>query len=151
MIRNLKELEQAGKIRRHKTSKKEISDLFMLIKRDMQDASAEGISYDRKFATLYNAALALASALLYCKGYQSYGAAHHFTVFQAMKTILGKEYAELADYFDSCRIKRNALDYDFAGAVSEKEFSELTAEVKKFYDVVKAWISKNYPRLSHIP
>lgn len=149
MTMTLRQLEQEGKIRTHRTSEREISDLFKLIKRDMQDASSKSISTDRRFATIYNAALALATVLLSCKGYQSYGNAHHFTIFQCMKIILGKDYkdyVELADYFDSCRVKRNNLDYDFAGAVSEKEFHELMDEVKKFYDFVKAWVKKHYPQ-----
>lgn len=144
----LRELEQEGKIRAHRTSKKEIEDLFALIKRDMQDASATGISYDRRFATVYNAALNLATIPLYCKGYQSYGRAHHFTTFQAMKLILGQDYEELADYFDSCRVKRNSIDYDLAGIVSEKEFNELMEEAKRFYHFVKSWLKKNYPHYS---
>mgnify|MGYP001346066631 CR=1 FL=1 len=141
----LKQLEQEGRIRPHRTSKKEISGLFELIKRDMRDASFPGLSSDRRFATIYNAALALATIILYCRGLQSYGKAHHFTVFQAMKIILGKEYEELADYFDSCRIKRNKVDYDLADITSQKELDELMNEVKRFYVFIAGWIEKNYP------
>lgn len=148
MKATLRELEQEGKIRPHRTSKKEIQDIFALIKRDIEDASSTTISYDRRFATVYNAALNLATIILYCKGYQSFGKAHHFTTFQAMKFILGKGYEELADYFDSCRVKCNTLDYDIAGIVSEKEFNELMEETKRFYDFVKNWLRKNYPQYS---
>ena len=142
----LKHLEQEGKIRSHHTSYKEISDLFELIKRDMQDALCKDISYDRRYAIIYNAALALATIILYCKGYQSYGRAHHFTTFQTMKIILGKDYEELADYFDACRVKRNTLDYDLVGIISEKGFNELMGEVKRFYNFVNSWVKKNYPK-----
>jgi uncharacterized protein (UPF0332 family) len=142
----LRQLEQEGKLRRHRTSKKEILDLFKLIDRDLQDACAGGISFDRKFATAYNAVLSGAAIILYCKGYQSYGKAHHFTCFQAMKIVLGKEFAELADYFDSCRVKRNVLDYDVAGIVSEKEFNELMDEAKRFCAFIKEWVTKHYPQ-----
>jgi len=141
----LRQLEQEGRVRSHHTSKKEISDLFELIKRDIRDASYDNISYDRRYATIYNVALTLATVILYCKGYQSYGRAHHFINFQAMKIILGKDYEDLADYFDSCRIKRNTLDYDLAGIVSEREFNELRDEVKRFHNFVTSWIKKNYP------
>jgi len=142
----LKQFVQEGKIRPHHTSPKEIRDLFELVDRDTRDALAENISCDRKFATAYNAALTSATIILYCRGYQSYGKAHHFTVFQCLKVILGKEYVELADYFDSCRIKRNTLDYDLAGVVSEKEFAELIDEVRRFCDFVKGWVKKYYPK-----
>lgn len=142
----LKQLLQEGKIRSHRTSQKEISSLFDLIKRDMHDASCGDISHDRRYATIYNAALALATIILYCKGYQSYGRAHHFTTFQAMKVILGEDYEELADYFDAYRVKRNTLDYDLVGIVSEKEFNELISEAEHFYNFVNSWIKKNYPK-----
>jgi len=142
----LKQLEQEGKIKPHRTSKKELSDLFELIKRDIHDASCSDISYDRRYATIYNAALALSTIILYCKGYQSYGKAHHFTTFQALKIILGKDYEELADYFDACRVKRNTLDYDLVGIVSEKEFNELMNEVERFYHFVSSWVKKNYAK-----
>lgn len=41
----LKQLELEGKIRGHKTSRKEITDLFNLIERDLRDASFEGVSF----------------------------------------------------------------------------------------------------------
>lgn len=111
----------------------------------MDDASYGGLSLDRRFATLYNAALAMATVILYCKGYQSCGRGHHFTTFQSLKIILGKTEAETADYFDSCRIKRNSVDYDLAGIVSEKEFNELAQEAKRFYNFIKTWIKEHYP------
>jgi thymidylate synthase ThyX len=54
---NLKQLLNQGKLRLHKTSKKEISNLLRIIKRDIKDAKVEGLSSDRKFATAYNAVL----------------------------------------------------------------------------------------------
>jgi len=142
----LRQFVEEGKIRPHRTSREEITGIFNLIKRDMADAESKDISYDRKFATAYNAALGLAAIILYCRGYQSYGKAHHFTAFQCLKVILGKDYIELADYFDSCRVKRNTLDYDTAGVISEKEFEELMKELKDFYTFVKFWVKKNYLR-----
>lgn len=142
----LRDLQQEGRIRTHRTSKKEIQDLFGLINRDIRDASSEEISYDRRFATAYNAALNLATIILYCKGYQSYGKAHHFTIFQAMKIILGTGHEELANYFDACRSKRNTLDYDLVGIVSEKELNELMQEVENFYSFVTNWVKKHHPR-----
>jgi uncharacterized protein (UPF0332 family) len=66
-------------------------------------------------------------------------------VFEAMKEILGKDYYELADYFDSCRTKRNITDYDYAGRVSEKETRELIKEAENFFEIIVRWLKKNYP------
>ena len=59
--------------------------------------------------------------------------------------LLGKEYNELADYFDSCRSKRNITDYDRAGEISETEVKELINETLKFKAFVIDWVKKNYP------
>lgn len=141
---NLKELLNQGRLRPHKTSKEEIKNLLKLVKRDIEDAKVAGLSADRKFATAYNAVLQLATILLYCKGYKPYGAGHHFTVFEALKPIMGKDYFELADYFDDCRAKRNITDYTSAGEISDSEATELIKEAENFLKIVADWLKRNY-------
>jgi len=121
---SLKRLLDQNKLKPHKTSKTEIRNLLRVIKRDMRDANVKGLSLDRKFTTAYNAVLQSATILLYCMGYKPRGFGHHFVVFQAMKGIMGKDYDDLADYFDACRSKRNVTDYDFAGTISRIEAQE---------------------------
>ncbi len=144
---SLEDLLNQGKLKHHRTSKKEIANLLTLTKRDIQDARLKGLSTDRKFATAYNAVLQLATILLYSTGYKPERAAHHFTVFQAMKEILGKSHYGLADYFDSCRTKRNITDYSYAGGVSEKEAEELIKEAEDFLNLVLNWLKAKYPEL----
>ena len=145
---NLKQLLNQGRLRRHKTSKEEIGNLLRVIERDLKDAKVEGLSSDRKFATAYNAVLQLATILLHCRGYKAKGVGHHFTVFQAIREIMGQEYYELVDYFDSCRAKRNVTDYSYAGEISESEAEELVMEAEKFLKVVLNWLKSNHPELS---
>jgi len=142
----LKKLSAQNKLQPHRTSKQEISNLFLVIKRDLKDSKVKGLSLDRKFATTYNAVLQSATILLYCSGYKPRGAGHHFIVFQAMKEILGKTSHDLADYFDACRSKRNITDYDYAGTVSRKEAEELIKEAIKFVEVVSDWVKTHYPQ-----
>ena len=144
---NLKSLLKQGKLKSHKTSKKEINNLITMIERDIKDSGVKGLSNDRKFATVYNAVLQTATILIYCNGYKTKGAGHHFTTFQCIKYILGKEYNDVGEYFDSCRVKRNTTDYFYAGGVSEKEVKELTNEAKLFFEKVKKWVKDNYPKL----
>jgi uncharacterized protein (UPF0332 family) len=144
---SLRELLEQNSIQRHRTSKEEIGNLIGLIRRDMQDAKVKGVSSDRRFTTAYNAVLQAATILLYCKGYKPKGAGHHFTVFKAMKEILRKDYYELADYFDSCRTKRNITDYNHIGGISESEAEELIKEADRFLEIVLNWLKRNYPHL----
>jgi len=141
---NLKDLLNQGKLRQHETSKKEIENLLALVRRDIIDAKVEGLSSDRRFACAYNAVLQLATILLYCKGYEPEGLGHHFTVFQTMKIIMGTDYYTLADYFDSCRSKRNITDYDYAGGISDSEAEELIKDAERFLEVTLNWLRKNY-------
>ncbi|MGB3480326.1 MAG: hypothetical protein WBB67_14350 [bacterium] len=143
---SLKKLYAQDKLQRHKTSRKEINNMFLLIKRDLKDSKLKGLSCDRQFATAYNAVLQSAMILIYCNGYKPRGTGHHFIVFQAMKEILGKTYHDLADYFDACRSKRNTTDYEYAGTISRKEVEELIKEAIKFVKVVSDWLKTHYPQ-----
>lgn len=144
---HLKQFLDQSRLKHHRTSKKEVNNLLKLIKRDIEDAKVKGLSSDRKFATAYNAVLQSATILLYCKGYKPKGIGHHFTVFASMKGIMGKDYYELADYFDSCRAKRNITDYTSSGEISMAEAKELIKEAEKFLKVVLQWLKTNYANL----
>ena len=58
-----------GWLRSHKPRQKEISDIFQIIARDLQDA-AGNISADWRFGIAYNAALKLSTILLYAEGFR---------------------------------------------------------------------------------
>ena len=66
----LQQWAENGWLRPHKTSAKEIKDLFRIVERDLKDA-AKGISTDWQFGIAYNAALKLCTVLLYDSGYRS--------------------------------------------------------------------------------
>jgi len=144
---DLKQLLNQGRLKPHETSKEEIHNLLKLIKRDIKDSKIRVLSADRRYATAYNAILQSATILLYCKGYRAKGIGHHFIVFEGMKEILGKDYHELADYFDSCRAKRNVSDYSSAGEISEAEADELIKEAETFLKVIIQWLKVNYPNM----
>lgn len=142
-----KTLLSEGKIYPHTMSKREIRDLLEVSERDLKDASIKELSADRRFATAYSAALQAANIVMHCEGYRTVGLGHHSTTFQVMKIALGKEFAELADYFDRCRRKRNVTDYDRAGRVTEKEADDLLTEAAHFLKYVKKWTRTNHPGL----
>ena len=60
---------------------------------------------------------------------------------------MGNDYVDLADYFDACRVKRNVLDYDRAGGISEGEADKLLKEVTQFKEIVLNWLESYYPRV----
>lgn len=142
----LEQLLNQGRLVPHQTSAQEVHNLLRLAERDIEDAKIKGLSVDRRFSTAYNAVLQLATILVYCEGYRAKGIAHHFTVFQAAKEIMGKNYHELSDYFDSCRAKRNITNYSCADKISEREAEELLKEAEKFRNIVVKFIEKKHPK-----
>jgi hypothetical protein len=143
----LNDLQSQGRLRPHKTSGKEVDDLLRLAERDLRDARVAGVSTDRRFMIAYEAAVALATIPLHGAGFRTEGAGHHQTTFLALPLVMGTELSDLADYFDTCRTKRNASAYDRSGQVSETEATELFREAMKFKEVVESWLRINHPKL----
>ena len=145
-----RQLVANNRVRRHSTSRQELDDLRAVVARDLQDASLAGLSSDRTFATAYNAALQLAKMAIACAGYRvAFGAGHHQATFEAVKLVaLGPTSSNLADYFDTCRRKRNLVDYDCAHAATETEAEELIRKAEEFRGLVETWIRKHHPRYS---
>lgn len=130
----------------HKTSVKEIKRLRQLVARDLADAAIEELSADRRFATAYNAVLQLSKMAIACAGYRvSSGTGHHQKTFEAVKTALGKPSEPLADYFETCRRKRNHIDYDASEVVTDTEAEELLEKAGEFREMVEEWIVKHHP------
>jgi len=119
------------------------------VARDMQDARLPGLSTDRQFATAYNAVLQLAKMAVACTGYRVVGVGHHRTTFAAVELAMGPSIVPLATYFDTCRRKRNILDYDAANVVTDTEAAELLRQAAAFREQVEQWIAQHYPHFAH--
>jgi hypothetical protein len=113
--------------------------------RDIADAGVTQISADRRFVIAYNAALALATIVLHAGGYRAVGVGHHWATFQALPEIMGSQAQARTDYLDNCRSRRNVIDYDRAGEISEEEAAEILAEAKTFRPHVMGWLRRNHP------
>ena len=133
---------------RHKTSKRELDNMRALIARDLADAAIASLSSDRRFATAYNAALQSANMVIACAGYRIVSkVGHHRVSFESVKLVLGKPADKYADYFETCRRKRNTIDYTFSNVATETEAKEILAQASQFYGEVEDWLAKNHPSL----
>jgi len=133
---------------RHKTSKKELDNMRALIARDLADAGIAGLSADRRFATAYNAALQAANMAIACAGYRIVSkVGHHRVSLESTKLVLGKPAHKYADYFETCRRKRNTIDYTFSNVATETEAKEILVQASQFYGEVEDWITKSHPSL----
>jgi hypothetical protein len=134
---------EAGALRPHRTSRREIADLLALVDRDLKDARASGVSLDRRFAITYSAVLGLASMVLAASGHRAAARrGHHVVTLQALPEIMGDDVRDLATYFDSCRVLRNASDYDRAGVVASSDVEELLQEATGFRARVLEWLAE---------
>ncbi len=141
------QLSAANRVRSHATSWQELTDLRAVIARDLQDAAVAGLSADRRFATAYNAVLQLTKMVVACSGYRVVGQGHHQTTFEALELAMGPSIAASAVYFDTCRRKRNLVEYDLANVATETETEELLRQARQFAQVVEGWIARNHPAL----
>jgi hypothetical protein len=83
-----------------------------------------------------------------CAGYRVMGTRHHQTTFEAVELALGPTISTFASYFDTCRRKRNILDYDTAQVVTETETRELVQKAEEFRTLVEQWIAQHHPQFT---
>jgi hypothetical protein len=143
----LQEWHRNGWLKAHKSSAEEVGNLFEIVARDLEDAGRAEISSDWRFGIAYNGALKLCTILLYAEGYRPEKSLAHYRTLQALPLILGADREDDAAYLDSCRIKRNTVEYDMAGATTASEANELIQFVKSLNKTVKEWLKKKHPAL----
>ncbi len=133
-------------VKTHRTTPKEIQDLFRLIDRCISDASVGAISEDLRFNTAYQAALELAKVALCAKGYRmGMGKGHHYYTVMSLEFTMDNR--KRANYLNVCRHTRNKTSYDQAGLTSVEAVEELLEEVKEFRKDVVNWLNQHYSQL----
>ncbi|HUH67303.1 MAG TPA: hypothetical protein VLZ07_12805 [Syntrophales bacterium] len=142
----LRQWEEYGWLRRHKTDRKEIKNLLAIIDRSLLDA-AGNVSADARFAIAYNAALQLCTVLLHAAGYRSETSRKHERTIKTLPLILGKEKEPDAKYLDTCRTKRHIVEYDYVGSVTGEDVRELVAYVQELRGDVIDWLNEYHPDL----
>ena len=114
--------------------------------RDLKDASGD-ISADWRFGIAYNAALKLCTILVYASGYRPEKTLQHYRTIQALSLILGPARRSDVEYLDTCRSRRNTIEYDHAGGVTTNNADELIDFVKHLRGDVLAWLRRDHPEL----
>ena len=145
---SLQKWVEFGWIRSHQSSRKEIAGLLSIVDRDLKDAHEQAISPDWRLGIAYNAALKLCTILLHASGYRAERALQHKRTIDALPLILGESRKDDAAYLDACRIKRNQVEYDTAGAATDADSNELLAFAKTLREDVLQWLKTKHPELS---
>lgn len=144
---SLQQWQNNGWLRPHATDKIEIANLLAIVDRDMEDAAADGISDDWKFGIAYNAALKLATIMLYAAGFKPEKNLAHYRTLLAIEFTIGVHRKDDAAYLDACRVKRNVVEYDNIGGASHAEAIELLDFVKELKAEVLSILAEKYPDL----
>src|SRR5919109_5325475 len=139
------QLRANHRVQTHSTSRRELEGLRAVVERDLKDTRVPGLSTDRQFATAYNAVLQLAKMAIACAGYRVVGQGHHVTTFEAVELAMGRSVASLTNYFETCRRKRNMLDYDMANVATATEVRELLEKPEQFRVFVEQWVAQRHP------
>ncbi len=144
---SLHDWAKAGWLKPQAPTRDQIARIFGVVDRDLEDSKA-ALSSDGRFNIAYNAALQLCAIVLLAEGWKPDKLNAHHRTISALPKILGAERQADADYLDTCRAKRNALEYDAAGKVSPKEAKELREYAVELREIVIAWLEKTHPNLS---
>jgi len=95
----------------------------------------------------YDAARTLSLMIVRSAGYRPRAVGSHYHTFVALE-VADPAFAGLSAYFDGCRVKRNASEYDFAGGVSDTDADGLLTTVRQFAIDAEAWIQMHHPHLA---
>ena len=136
-----------GWLKPHETDVRELSNLLAIADRDIADAAASELSNDWRFGIAYNAALKLCTMMLYDAGYMPEKNLAHYRTLLSIEFTLGESRKEDAAYLDSCRAKRNHVEYDYVDGASKSEAEELLDFAKEMREDVVSRLRKKYPTL----
>ena len=128
-------------------TKSEIDNLRSIVTRSLSDVAAAGLSVDARFIMAYDAARTLSLILVRAAGYRPRTVGGHYNTFLALEAA-DPAFAALSVYFDGCRIKRNASEYDLAGGVSDTDADGLLETVQQFAIDANAWLKMHHPQFS---
>ena len=144
---SLNDWARSGWLKPHKATRSQVAAVFGVVDRDLEDSSRR-LSPDGQFNIAYNAALQLCAIALLSEGWRPEKLNAHYRTIQALPAIMGAAWQDGADYLETCRSKRNGLEYDAAGRVSAAEARELRNFAAQLRDAVVAWLGRNHPDLS---
>lgn len=64
-----------------------------------------------------------------------------------MPLILGDMHSDDADYLETCRRKRNVVEYDRVGCASNADADELIRFGEQLQTTVSRWLATTHPEL----
>ena len=75
----------------------------------------------------------------------------HYRNLQALPLILGRDRMADANYLETCRTKRNTVEYDYAGGATDADADELIEFAEHLAKDVIEWLHSRHPDLMVSP
>lgn len=144
---SLSDWAKNGWLKPQKPARDQIAKIFGVVDRDLED-SKQPVSTDSQFNIAYNAALQLCAIILLAEGWRPDKSNAHYRTISALPEILGRDRQNDADYLNTCRSKRNGLEYAAAGRVSAAEAKELREFAVELRSAVVKWLGQTHADLS---
>jgi hypothetical protein len=130
----------------HKSTPREIKELFALTERDLQAAATPRLIADWQMNISYNAALQLAILALSAEGFRVASQRSHELAIRSLKFTVGLDH-ERVDALDGVRRKRNRISYERAGTASHAEAREVYDLAQELRSEVLSWMKREHPEL----
>lgn len=142
--------QEAGWLRSHHVSRKEISNHLTACERHLQAACAGGIDADWKLAIAYQAMLAIAAAALAVCGYRARSENHHYRLVQSLALTMHLE-PDLVATLDHFRKARHLVLYDASREITDSEANEIIEITSALKDRFIATLRDSHPELIDSP
>jgi len=143
----LKDWHNSGWLKRHSSSRKEISDLLVKVDRDITEAANDTITLDWRLAIAYNACLGCATIALRASGYRiPGGAGQHYRTIQSLRFTI-KPQSDVIASLEAISRKRAIVSYDVAGTITESEVAEAMSLAGELRERLFAWLKEERPEL----
>lgn len=110
-----------------------------IVRRELMDSEASGLSTDGAFTHLYQAGLTLGTLALHAAGYRvRRGESQHERTIESLAHTLGADADAERRLLRVARKRRHLLEYELAGGVSRAEVEALRQGVLRLKDRAEA-------------
>jgi hypothetical protein len=145
--KNLQNLERVGRLRAEPADAGEVVRYLASAGKFLADARKTTMNVETRFLAVYSAAHGLAVAALRANDYRTVqGKGHRRLVFEVLPHSCGAQGSD-ALALVRAHEKRNAVEYEALGEITEREVADLVAIAGRVQASVRAWLKRYRPEL----
>ena len=120
-----------------------VAQLLGIVRRELLDSEASGLSVDSAFTHLYQAGLTLGTLALHVAGYRvRRGESQHERTIESLAHTLGPDADGERRLLRVARKRRHLLEYEITGAVSRADAEALRQGVLRLEDQTASFLKE---------